>query len=528
MKSSSAKLYPVGGTTKRTALGSFMNILGYLVTVFQQIVFIPIFLWAWDKALYGEWLILSSLLAYLSTSHFGMGTYIRNRLTQAYAKGAHKEYARILKSAFGIFSSIFAVFFIILIALAIFFPFFELFDIHTAGEISVRITVFILGLYILLGVLSGLVGSLYTTIGEYPRQAAIRNIRELILMLFVVIVLVLGGEFISVALVYLLTLIGITLFAGLDIQRRHPEIRKSLGMVSIDWRLAKSFLKPGFVFLLIPFSRMIYVQGSVILIGAVFGASKVVVFSVHRTLSHIAKRFVSVITPAILPELTAGEIRGEYQKLRRIHSLFMKFILFVSITATIFLFFGGEDILRFWTRGKVALDPSLWIFLLILIPITAIWESNAVFQVAINKYNKYAASRITSIVIGLLLALVLIKPMGLAGVALGFLIGEVGINFWFVPLNTLRVIRARKRDFVFLVVKGAPLFLLQLLAGWILSSAITNLWFMIIGLGITVTILGMLYTYFLWFDEKEKRLMQTLLSKSIQYLKTKLRRGKAN
>jgi O-antigen/teichoic acid export membrane protein len=521
--SNSSSIYPERGVAKRTVLGSLMNTIGYAVTVLQQIVFVPLFLWAWGQALYGEWLILFSFLAYFSISHFGMGTYVRNTLTQSYAKGDHKNYARVFKSAMGIFGAISAVFFVGLLFFSLFLPFTEWFNIGVARESSVRFAVLLLGVYMLLGVVGGLVTGLYTTIGQYPRQGALRNFREVCLVFFVAVALVLGGGFVSVAFVYLGILAGFTLFSAFDAFRRYPELKDNFRDARIDWRLAKSFLGQGFVFLLIPFSRIMYVQGSVLLIGAMLGAVHVAIFAVHRTLAHMVKRFVGIITPAILPELTAGEVRGEYGKMRKIHSIFMKLVLFASMTATVFLLFGGGDILRLWTSGEIPLDTTLWLSLLTLIPITILWESNAVFQVAVNKYHMYAVSRIASVILGFVLAFFLIQSMGLAGVVVGFLIGEAVFNLWTVPLKTLKIIHATKRGFILLIFWGVPLFALQFFASWVLSVTIENPWLMIGEIGITVTILGVTYTYFLWLTEEERRLIRTIFTKSLRYARARAR-----
>ena len=65
LKNLENKSYPKSGTAKRTALGSFMNTLGQIIRALEQIIFVPLFLWAWSKALYGEWIILFSIIGYV-------------------------------------------------------------------------------------------------------------------------------------------------------------------------------------------------------------------------------------------------------------------------------------------------------------------------------------------------------------------------------------------------------------------------------------------------------------------------------
>jgi len=508
----SKKLYPKSGTAKRTALGSFMNTLGQIIRALEQIIFVPLFLWAWSKALYGEWIVLFSIVGYFSISGLGMGTYITNKMTQLYSKGKLKEYAKVLKSAFGIYSVITLILFAGLVIFSFAAPFLEWFNIEIAGEMSVRFSVLILGSYILFGTLLSLPNNLYITTGEYPRYGAIANIKELLLIGFVVLVLVSGGHFVAVSLIYLVVLLGFTLVILFDALRRHPEI--NLREAKIDWKMAISFIAPGLVFLLIPFSNMLYLQGSVLIISASLGAVAVATFGVHRTLANLIQRFTSIINPAIRPELTASEARKEYGKIQLIHRFFTKIILLISTGLSVFLLFTGQDIIRIWTGGKIAFQPTLWILFLILIPILAFWNFSSTFQVATNKYNKLALSRIISSVAGLILAIILVKPLGMTGVLLGFLIAEAGLNLWFIPYNTLKIIKDSKRKFLLSIIKGIPMIGLELLGGWLIVGLFENVWFKVIGVAVSVGLIGSFYTYFLWLDKKERSITNDFIKRS--------------
>jgi len=60
---------------------------------------VPLCLHVWSPALYGEWLALYSVVAYLSSFDLEVQTYAVNRLTQAYARGHLQEYRRCNKTS---------------------------------------------------------------------------------------------------------------------------------------------------------------------------------------------------------------------------------------------------------------------------------------------------------------------------------------------------------------------------------------------------------------------------------------------
>ena len=71
---------------KRLIQGIGANFLGQVINVASRVLLVPLFLTAWGAQVYGEWLILSSVVAYLSLTDLGGQLYIVNRLTQAYAQ----------------------------------------------------------------------------------------------------------------------------------------------------------------------------------------------------------------------------------------------------------------------------------------------------------------------------------------------------------------------------------------------------------------------------------------------------------
>src|SRR5438128_6286169 len=63
------------------------NAYGQLVSVGIQLISVPIFLHYWGVELYGEWLILSAIPAYLSLSDIGFASVAGNDMTMRMAKG---------------------------------------------------------------------------------------------------------------------------------------------------------------------------------------------------------------------------------------------------------------------------------------------------------------------------------------------------------------------------------------------------------------------------------------------------------
>lgn len=62
------------------------NLYSQIVTVIVQLVGVPILLYSWGAQLYGEWLILSAIPAYLSMSDLGFSQSAGNDMTARVAR----------------------------------------------------------------------------------------------------------------------------------------------------------------------------------------------------------------------------------------------------------------------------------------------------------------------------------------------------------------------------------------------------------------------------------------------------------
>jgi predicted CoA-binding protein len=63
------------------------NAYGQAITILIQLVSVPLYLHYWAKQLYGEWLILSAIPAYLALSDIGFASVTANDMTMRVANG---------------------------------------------------------------------------------------------------------------------------------------------------------------------------------------------------------------------------------------------------------------------------------------------------------------------------------------------------------------------------------------------------------------------------------------------------------
>ena len=84
---------------KRIMTSLAANAFGQIITISSQLLLIPLFLKYWGVAKYGEWLILSSIPAYLILADLGIGAAAGNEMTIRAGAGDHQGAQQTFRGA---------------------------------------------------------------------------------------------------------------------------------------------------------------------------------------------------------------------------------------------------------------------------------------------------------------------------------------------------------------------------------------------------------------------------------------------
>ena len=432
------------GGVRRVTKGVLANMLGQVINGGGQVLLIPIFLAYWGRQLYGEWLTLSAAITYLAMLDFGMQMFLVNRLNQCYVRGDYKEYARSLHSALLFSLAVAGAALVLATPVFLFAPFETWFRFSQTSHWRAVGVELLLCAQIVGALPCGLISGCYRSVREYPREQMVFNVRTALSLALTVLIVTMGGGLATVAAVQLIVLLGATAWVWKDLRARHPEVR--LGLAGADLKLARSFLGPSSLFFLIQIAMVLTVQGSVVMIGAVFGAASVAVFVPLRTLANAIRQLSVGLQAALWPEVTALETANQYETLRSVHLIFSKLVVVVSVCSAIFLHFAGAAIIASWTHHNI-FDPTLFDAFLGLLVCQSPWLTGALVLAASNNHRRLAVAYVLSAVIGLALAYNLAHRFGMPGVVYGLWIPDILLNGWLVSWTACRLIRESFRRF---------------------------------------------------------------------------------
>jgi len=417
---------------KRLFRGIGANFLGQLINIASRIVLVPLFLLAWGADIYGEWLLLSSMVAYLSLTEMGAQLYIVNRMTQAYAHQDNEQFCKILHTGLALFLIIPLVVFVIFVAVIGFINPATFLHITQTGHGTVMLVLAIMAWQIVMSLPMGVLMRVYFAVEMLPRGVMLSNLMQLMGL-----ILLAGGLWrrwgmVPIAMLQVIPFMFTAGVALYDLNRKFPQFR-ILSLREADFSFGMSFIKPSFHFLLIQLGQAFSQQGTVLVVGMVMGPIQVVLFSTLRTLVSLIRSFLDQLSHAAWPEMTRLDAQQDMDKFLALFRVILRSTLMAAILfMTIFHFYGGY-IYHFWLRKTVPFEQPLMDLFLIYMGQFIFWLTCSHPLMATNRHHTLAKVLFISSVLTITLAYLGGRQLGLPGVVLGMIIGDLVLPFWFVP-----------------------------------------------------------------------------------------------
>lgn len=420
------------GLGKRLIRGVGAGLVGQILSLLSRLLLPPMFLKAWGVDVYGDWLLISAVVANLALSEVGGGVYIINRLTQAFAKGETRSFRATLQTALMIFVTWPAAIFLMLLLMVTFVPIGSIIGIKSISGDVVRLVAVVLAFQVFVGIPNGLILGVYRAVGDLPRGVMLANY-----ILLMQIVLVGSGLWLSagVVIVGILQFIPILVVASMairEINGKFPEFHL-FSFRDFDLDIAKQFLRPSAHFFLIQLSLALSIQGTVIVTGLLLGSAQVVVFATMRTLSNVVKSMLGLVSHAAWPDMTKLEAEHD---ISRLSMLFTALVRTNTVATTIIVFIlacCGQTVYEAWLGKTILFNQSIMNLFLLLLAQQVSWTVYGNLLMATNKHHGLSLVTLASAIASVSLAYIGAKMDGIEGLLWGMIAAEVLLPLWIVP-----------------------------------------------------------------------------------------------
>lgn len=431
------------------------NVYLQAVVVVVQLASVPILLHYWGAQLYGEWLILFAIPAYLSMTDLGFSQSAGNDMIARIACGDKAGALVVFHSLCALLVAAAAAGLVASAALVAALPISRWMHLRTIGVTSIRWVLWLLASEILVKLMEGAVHAGFRSNGQYAFHHTAYATTLLAQQSSVWVAAALGQGPVAAALSFAAVRWAVTPTLAVVMVRRHPWLRPGFRHARLGE--LRRLAKPAAANLAVPLSQAINLQGMVLAVGATLGPLPVVVFTTLRTLSRYPVRVAWGVSGAVEPELAAAWGMRKMALLRRLYIRSVSSSFWAGLMLALALLLTGRWVLALWTHGRVEMDGMLFSWLLLTAVVGVLWNGSLNLLKAANCHLRASAWYAISAAAGVGLASILLSTAGnLALVGLALLLTDVLMLIYLSPAAA-RLAELRVAQLVWEIVCPAPL-----------------------------------------------------------------------
>lgn len=438
---------------RRILLGLASTVYDKLLIAALQLLMVPLLLTHWGVPLYGCWVILATVPAFLALADLGFGGAAFVRMTAMVARGDRDGAVTVLQTACQLVAGASLVAMTVgLMAIAAvpetWLPTDAEFPVSQA-----RAVLAMLMLYTLVVLQSSLFSGSFSSVGLFPLYA-FTNAHVYLLECVLIALVVIGGYGPVAAAVAMLAsrLAGLVMHAAL-LRRREPWLRYGFARASRTERHILARSARGM--LAVPLGQATALQGTVLALGAAAGPAAAPVFVAARTLSRIALQMTQLLNHALLPEFAAAQAKEDSRGQAAMLTAVIALSVAVSLPLAVVLAFGGDWILRLWTAGALVASAGLMPTLAMSVLLGGLWAPLSSLMYAVDRQDAFAWWYLGGGIVAVAVTAALASALGATGAALALavldgvmvaVVGRFAWRFWLRGLPMVDVARAALRQ----------------------------------------------------------------------------------
>jgi len=427
------------------------NAFGQAVTLASQIVLTPMFFRFWGAAKYGEWLMLSSIPAYLTMADLGIGSAAGNEMTMRASAGNHRGAQETFRGALLVSLLAGAVALTVgVVAGVLNFRYAVPATPHIPSAEAAAVLL-VLALTVAIGFTGGVVSAGFRCGERNALGIVLSNTSRLLEALTMGALLLAGKSPLWLCAGGLCVKLLMLLAQMLWLVRIAPW--RFTPYAAADKNLVKRLIAPSMGFLAFPLGNALALQGPILIIGYVFGGPAVAIFSAMRTLARLPIQITNVFNSSVWPEMSRAFGSGDMPMLRQLHRQTWGVTLFLTVGSGLGLCLLGPVVAHIWLGANVAYNAPLLNTLIAVTVVSATWNASSVVLAAINAHARMGLVYVLTNAATLGTAYLLTPHLGWSALLSCLLVAEVMLMAYVLPL-VLATTADKLRPFVSFALVG--------------------------------------------------------------------------
>jgi O-antigen/teichoic acid export membrane protein len=387
-----------------------------LVTIAATYVLTPFIISTLGKEGYGTWTLITAMTGYISLLALGVPMACVRYLAQHVAESDSREMNRVIGSCAGLYLGLGAVAVVVGLALM---ALFSLYEIPSTIQGEARLAFGLMVVQLSVGFIGLLPEGIMFAHHDFVVRNVIRVIGVLLRFAFTVALLSLHPSLLLLALVQIAAIAFDFGVSWMIIRRRYPQIRISLG--DFDRAMVRRIFSFSVFVLLLNAGARLSFETDALVIGAFLGVAAIPYFAVANSLVIYLMDFLVAIAAVVAPMATKLNTEGRKDDLQEIFLKWSKVALSLTVLATLFLIVVGPRFIGWWIDPSFE-EPAGRVLQILMLSCIVFLPIRGVALPIMFGLGKPKVPTIAFVVAGVLnlgLSILLVGPLGIAGVALG-------------------------------------------------------------------------------------------------------------
>lgn len=419
------------------SIGSNWLVLALGITV--TYVLLPITIRILGQEQYGVWLLINSITAYLGLLVLGVPMAAVRYIARDLANRDFEAMNTRVGTCAGLYLGMGVA--SLIVGAGLLAAFESLYAIPPDLVVPARIAFWIVLLYVATGFFGHLPVGILSAHNDFVTSNLILSSLWVMRFVMTVVVLYLHANMVALALVQLGLLLAQAAIMWAVIARKYPYIR--FRSWTFQWSAVRLILPFSMFALVLNLSARLSFETDNLVIGRFLDIAQIPFYAVANNISMYLMEFIIAIASVVMPMATRLETGNQYGELKDVYLKWSKIAFSLSLFAGLYFLIFGPAVMGWWI-GPAFEKPAGEVLRILML-------SNLVFLPArgvclpvlmgMGQPGKATVVFLISAVLNLVMSIVLVGPLGLAGVAWGTAIPSLGfgVAVWILACRAVHV-----------------------------------------------------------------------------------------
>ncbi len=332
---------------------------GQGIHLLTQLALPPAFIFAYGADGYGEWLVLSAAIGFLTTLDFGLQTFLLNELSALYHRNELEKLHRLQSTGVRMLLAIVATSgFLMLVVF--FLPLKELLNLELS-QFEAALTLYLLVLQILIYIVSGYINGAFRIFNQAHRGAMWGNVQRAVVVITTLVLVFLKVPIWVIALGQLAVVVLTVLPPVFDLRKSAPEVFPTIQYW--DSSLAGTTFVSSMFFGLFTLNNFLMFQAPLLMLNHFLGPKAVVSFTIGRTIFSFVRQGLTLIQNSITPEITRLSGIDDKERLLRLYRFPESLALSGALVLIVGFFFLSPLLFWLWLNRPKLYNQKFYLFL---------------------------------------------------------------------------------------------------------------------------------------------------------------------